>query len=47
MEFRHKAVGEFSITKGRWLSYEATQETISTGMMSSKTKDKISLILQK
>jgi len=47
MEFRHKAIGEFSITKGRWLSYEGLQETISTGPMSSRTQSKISLILQK
>lgn len=47
MEFRHKAIGEFSITKGRWLSYEGIEETISTGMMSSRTQSKVTLILQK
>jgi len=46
MEFRHKAIGEFSITKGRWISYIGTQETISTGTMSSRTQSKVSLTLQ-
>jgi len=46
MEFKHKAIGKFSITKGRWLSYEGTQETIPTGMMSLRTQSKVSLSLQ-
>jgi hypothetical protein len=47
MEFRHKAIGEFSITKGKWLSYKGTQETISIGTMSSRTKSKVSMTLKK
>jgi len=47
VEFRHKAIAKFSITKGRWLSYEGLQETTSTGMMSSSTQSKVSLTLQK
>jgi len=46
IEFKHKAIGQFSLTKGRWLSYEGTQEFISKGIMSSRTKNRISLIPQ-
>lgn len=46
MEFRHKATGEFSINKGRWLSYQATQTTETIGLMDPKTVSKVSFVLR-
>jgi len=44
MEFSYKATGEFSIEKGRWISYNGIQTSTSTGMLGGKQTMKVSLI---
>lgn len=46
MKFTLHATAEFSIEKGRWLSYEGILESDSTGFMTGKTKKRIALIPQ-
>lgn len=44
MRFKFKAKAEFSINKGRWISFEGELESDSTGFMGGKTKKRIALI---
>lgn len=46
IKFKYNATGEFSIDKGKWLSYNGTQSIYSSGFSNSKTNKKFSLILQ-
>jgi len=44
MKFTHQAVGEFSIDKGRWISYDGIMSLVSSGVMNTKKKTKFTLI---
>ena len=44
MKFTHQAIAEFSIEKGRWISYDGIMSLESSGIMTSNTKKKFSLI---
>lgn len=44
MKFTHKAVGEFSIEKGRWISYDGIMTLVASGIMTANKKTKFTLI---
>ena len=44
MKMKYNAKGEFSINKGKWISYKGLLSIETNGMMSSKTKQKFELI---
>lgn len=44
MKFTHQAIAEFSIEKGRWISYDGIMSLEASGIMTSNTKKKFSLI---
>lgn len=44
MKFTHQAIAEFSIEKGRWISYDGIMGIDATGFMTSNVKKKFSLI---
>ncbi len=44
MKFSHQAIAEFSIEKGRWISYDGIMSLEASGIMTSNTKKKFSLI---
>lgn len=44
MLMTHKAIGEFSISKGRWASYNGIMTLIASGFMSSNSKQSFSLV---
>ncbi len=44
MNFEYKGIAEFSIERGKWVSFEGLMSLNSTGIMSSKQKVKYSLI---
>lgn len=44
MKFTHQAIAEFSIDKGRWISYDGIMGLVASGIMTSNTKKKFSLI---
>jgi hypothetical protein len=46
IKFEYNATAEFSLDKGKWLSYNGTQSVLSTGMMTSNTTKKFSLVPQ-
>jgi hypothetical protein len=46
MEFSYNGTGEFSIERGRWISYNGIQTSTSTGELGGKSTMYISLILQ-
>jgi hypothetical protein len=43
MKFEHQAIGEFSVNKGRWLTYDGLMTLETTGMVTAKKKTKFSL----
>lgn len=46
MKFTYQALAEFSVTKGRWISYNGIMETDDTIFTGSKNKIKFALISQ-
>ncbi len=44
MKFTHQAIAEFSIEKGRWISYDGIMGIEATGFMTSNVKKKFALI---
>lgn len=44
MKFTHQAIAEFSIEKGRWISYDGIMSLVASGIMTSNIKKKFSLI---
>jgi hypothetical protein len=44
IRFEHQALAEFSIDKGKWMSYDGIMSVTSTGMMKGNKKTKLSLI---
>ncbi|MEQ1796992.1 MAG: hypothetical protein ABL872_03510 [Lacibacter sp.] len=44
MKFTYSGVGEFCIEKGRWVSYKATQTTMSDGFIKENSVKNISLL---
>ncbi len=44
MKFTHQAIAEFSIDKGRWISYDGIMGLVASGVMTANTKKKFSLI---
>jgi predicted CopG family antitoxin len=44
MKFTYQAIAEFSIEKGRWISYDGIMSLEASGIMTSNTKKKFSLI---
>jgi hypothetical protein len=43
MKYTHQAIGEFSISKGRWLEYHGIMTMDATGLMTAKKKTQFSL----
>lgn len=44
MKYNYQGIGEFSIDKGRWISYDAIFSLKQTGLINSDSKQKFSLI---
>ena len=44
MKMKYNAIGEFSINKGKWISYKGLLSIETNGMISSKSKQKFELI---
>ena len=44
MRFSHQAIAEFSVDKGRWVSYDGIMSGNTTGLMTSSNKTKFALI---
>jgi hypothetical protein len=44
MKFTHKAIAEFSVDKGRWISYNGIMSLDATGFMTANKKTKFTLI---
>jgi hypothetical protein len=44
MKFTHQAIAEFSVDKGRWLSYDGIMSLDATGFMTAKKKTRFTLI---
>ncbi len=44
MLMTHDAIGEFSISKGRWIGYNGIMSLITSGVMTSKTRKSFSLV---
>lgn len=44
MLMTHDAIGEFSITKGRWIEYKGIMTLIASGFMTSNTRQSFSLV---
>jgi len=44
MQFSHQAIADFSVDKGRWISYDGIMSLDATGVMTAKTKTKFTLI---
>lgn len=44
MKFSHQAIAEFSVDKGRWVSYDGIMSINTTGLMTSSNKTKFTLI---
>lgn len=44
MKFTYQAVAEFSIDKGRWLSYDGIMSLVASGIMTGNKKTKFALI---
>jgi len=45
MEMTHRAIGEFSVDKGRWISYNGVMSVVSGGLMDNNSKNNMSLKL--
>lgn len=46
MKFAHQGIAEFSIDRGRWISYDGLMNMVTTGLMQSNKKTKFTLIPQ-
>ena len=46
MKITYKALADFSIEKGRWVSYNGIMASSSTGLITAQTTQKFSLIAQ-
>ncbi|MES2726469.1 MAG: hypothetical protein V4643_05160 [Bacteroidota bacterium] len=44
MKFTHQAIAEFSVDRGRWISYDGIMNYDATGVMTAKKKTKFTLI---
>lgn len=44
LKFTHQAIGEFSIDKGRWISYDGIMTMDASGVMTAQKKTKFTLI---
>lgn len=44
MKFTHQAIAEFSIDKGRWVSYDGIMTLLASGVMTANKKTKFTLI---
>ena len=44
MKFTHQAIAEFSIEKGRWISYDGLMTLVSSGIMTANQKTKLTLM---
>jgi hypothetical protein len=44
MKFTHQAIAEFSIEKGRWISYDGLMTLVSSGIMTANQKTKLTLL---
>jgi hypothetical protein len=44
MKFTHQAIAEFSVDKGRWISYNGIMSLNATGVMTANKKTKFTLI---
>jgi hypothetical protein len=44
MKFTHQAIAEFSIDKGRWISYDGIMSLVASGVMTANKKTKFTLI---
>jgi hypothetical protein len=44
MKFTHQAVAEFSIDKGRWISYDGIMTLVASGVMTANKRTKFTLI---
>lgn len=44
MKITHQAIAEFSIDKGRWISYDGIMSLVATGVMKANKKTKFTLI---
>jgi hypothetical protein len=44
MKFTHQALAEFSIDKGRWISYDGIMSLVASGVMTANKKTKLTLI---
>jgi len=44
MKFTHQAIAEFSVDKGRWISYDGIMSLDATGVMTANKKTKFTLI---
>lgn len=44
MKFTHQAIAEFSVDKGRWISYDGIMSLDATGFMTANKKTKFTLI---
>jgi len=47
MKFTHQGIAEFSVDKGRWLSYDGIMSLEATGVMTANKKTKFTLIDEK
>ena len=43
MKITHQAIAEFSVDKGRWISYDGIMSLDATGFMTAKKKTKFTL----
>ena len=44
MKFTHQGIAEFSVDKGRWLTYDGIMNLQATGVMTANKKTKFTLI---
>jgi hypothetical protein len=44
MKFIHQGIGEFSVNKGRWISYDGIMSLEATGFMTANNKTKFTLL---
>ncbi len=44
MKFTHRAIAEFSVDKGRWISYDGIMTLVASGVMKANQKTKFTLI---
>ncbi|MBL4704929.1 MAG: hypothetical protein JKY54_10425 [Flavobacteriales bacterium] len=46
MKFTYHAIAEFSVDKGRWVSYDGIMGMVTSGIMTANTKKKFSLLVE-